>query len=59
MAVTEEKMLVLNSPLLEKKISWKTDLCFAVWKPVDVGIVLMTRCLVLFPEMCLSLGLSW
>lgn len=60
MAVTEEKMLVLDSPLLgkkKKKISWKTDLQYG--NPVDVGIVLMTRCLVLFPEMCLSLGLSW
>lgn len=28
---------------------------FAVTKLVDVGIVLMKQCLVLFPEMCLSL----
>lgn len=58
MRVTEEEMLFLDSPLLEK-ISWKRDLWFAVTKPVDVGTVLMKQCLVLFPEMCLSLVLSW
>lgn len=45
-------------PLAGKKYHGRQT-WFAVWKPVDVGIVLMTRCLVLFPEMCLSLGLSW
>lgn len=55
---SEEKMVFLDSALLEK-ISWKKDLWFAVMKLVDVGIVLMKQCLVLFPEMCLSLVLSW
>lgn len=50
MEMTEEKMLVLDSPLAGKKYHGRQT-WFAVWKPVDVGIVLMTRCLVLFPEM--------
>lgn len=58
MKATEEEMLFLDSPLLEKYHGRK-DLWFAVPKPVAVGIVLMKQCLVLSPEVCLSLVGSW
>lgn len=46
------------TPLCWKKYHGR-DVRVAVTKPVDVGAVLMKRCLVPFPEVCLSLVLSW